>query len=467
MKPRNFTFIFDPIIEKGGTVKIFNHNDKRAYKAHLSLRDSDLYSEIYNRVPSISADLLDIAVAVHTVDRNIRRIDDTSVTFDITLPVRNIEILSSQLFNEYLDDTLNWYTGDHWKFKFVYREVSGREAEIQSRLPFGEKVGSNTEIILWSGGLDSLAGLYNNLKKDLYSKFVLVGAGSSSNVRITQKEVARLVDQNFPERIQLKLVPFFITVPKMHLIKNRHQRSRGFVFLTIGAACAYSKGKGSLSIYENGIGAINLPYTACEIGLDHTRSVNPISLIKMSQLFSIAFGKPFTIQNPYMFWTKAEICRFLVEDDQRLLIESTMTCDRPRREKGIPPIHCGFCSSCLLRRQALASLGYSDPTKYYYNEMAQLMKTDYFHAMSHQVDVLKILLNQDNTWNAFTKEYVGLSDIKDSLDGKSYRHSSNDSLSIEHSITNLYQRYVNEWDIFMSQGLPASQEYVMRDIRLP
>ncbi len=465
MKPRNFTFIFDPIRESGGTVSLFDQKEKRSCKAHLFLRDSGLFSAIYNRVPPISADLLDIAVAVHTVDRNIRRNGDIPYLFEITLPVRNVEIFCSQSFIEQLESTLNWYTDDHWMFNFVRREVLGRDAELQCRLPLGEKIIDKTEVALWSGGLDSLAGLYIRLKEYSSARFVLVGTGSSSNVRTTQKKVARLVEEIYQGRIDYIPVPFSVTVPDIRR-KNRYQRSRGFVFLTIGAVCAYNKGKENLHVYENGIGAINLPYTACEAGLDHTRSVNPISLIKMSQLLSIAFGKTFTIQNPYMFWTKADMCRSLVEDKQKVLIASTMTCDQPRRGKGISPIHCGFCSSCLLRRQALAALRYSDPTKYFNDEKAQSLKYDYLHAMSHQVDVLKSLLSRTDAWNAVVREYEMLSDIKDYLEGENIYKTLGDSLAIENLILNMYQRYVNEWDIFVSQGLSTEKESVIEGINL-
>jgi hypothetical protein len=126
------------------------------------------------------------------------------------------------------------------------------------------------------------------------------------------------------------------------------------VFTLLGSACAYLMGQKVLNLYENGIGAINLPYRKSAIGLDHTRSVHPLTLLSVSNLVSELIGEKFTIRNPFLFRTKAEMCQQLAEDERYDLPALTVSCDSPHRKQ---PIQCGYCSSCILRKQALAASG--------------------------------------------------------------------------------------------------------------
>jgi len=55
------------------------------------------------------------------------------------------------------------------------------------------------------------------------------------------------------------------------------------------------------------------------------------------------------------------MCQALVEAGCVDLAFETISCDRLHREK---PMQCGYCSSCLLRRQALAVQRVEDQTCY-------------------------------------------------------------------------------------------------------
>jgi hypothetical protein len=138
-------------------------------------------------------------------------------------------------------------------------------------------------VTLWSGGLDSLAGLYNRLSGEPSARYILLGTGSNTILHSTQQQVAVRLRSRFPGRIRLVQIPIRLD-ESTALRKEPRQRSRGFVFMLLGAACAYLAGKTTLSVYENGIGAINLPFRASEVGLDHTRSSHPLSLLYMSNL---------------------------------------------------------------------------------------------------------------------------------------------------------------------------------------
>ena len=61
------------------------------------------------------------------------------------------------------------------------------------------------------------------------------------------------------------------------------QRTRGFLFLTLGAVSAIAAGSRTLFLYENGIGAINLPYDGTQVGAYNSRATHPGALLRMQE----------------------------------------------------------------------------------------------------------------------------------------------------------------------------------------
>jgi hypothetical protein len=173
---------------------------------------------------------------------------------------------------------------------------------------------------------------------------VLFGTGSSDQVYNRQGKVAQTVQSIFPSRCTLFRVPIRFHDSGMQL-KNKLSRSRGVVFTLIGAACAYLMGQRVLCVYENGIGAINLPYRASAVGLDHSRSVHPLTLLMVSDVVSELLGEEFRVKNPFLLWTKAKMCKALAEDARNHLPPLTMSCDSPHRQQLIDSVWLLFLLS--------------------------------------------------------------------------------------------------------------------------
>ncbi|WP_017304273.1 hypothetical protein [Spirulina subsalsa] len=116
-------------------------------------------------------------------------------------------------------------------------------------------------------------------------KFSLFGTGSNDFIYNKQKVVAEEIQKIFPNRIQLFRVPIRFCNKDNHekYIKNKLSRARGVVFTILGSACAYLMGENTLYLYENGIGAINLPYRQSDLGLAHSRSVHPKTLMMVDE----------------------------------------------------------------------------------------------------------------------------------------------------------------------------------------
>ncbi len=211
--------------------------------------------------------------------------------------------------------------------------------------------------------------------------------------------------------------------------------------MLIGVACAHPIGESSLCIYENGIGAINLPYTKGEVGLDQAKSVHPLSLLQVGQLASVVFDAPFHITNPFWLWTKGQMVEGLNSADGKLLIPLSSSCDRAHRLKeGVT--HCGVCTSCLLRRQSLSAFSIDDETSY--DKKVIDKHSRHLRAMQHQVNTIRALLRQDNQWVSLSSEYYDLDDIADQMSLQTQQSIS----TLRSQIIQLYSSCVNEWEVF-------------------
>ena len=220
-------------------------------------------------------------------------------------------------------------------------------------------------------------------------------------------------------------------------------------------------GKKVLNVYENGIGAINLPYRDSALGLDHTRSVHPRTLVMVSELISILWEESFKIENPFLFWTKAQMCQVLVKNQAINLAFLTRSCDQPLRKN---PSQCGYCSSCLIRKQSLVAAEIEDKTKYYISHASSSIKQDYYLYLNNILEQVKTLYNLLNIsdefeqqWNAMTNQYPQLEyEILDYLELTYHHLSRND---IRDSLLNLYRNYIDEWNRVKSKVQATIEDY--------
>jgi len=438
MQQPDYTYTFDDIGDQFSRVQCLNHRTGESQTASVLVDDQQLSCKRQHLLPAQLADCVDLAVA----DRLSIRKADRSCHIHISLPIRHPEVFGDVQILKHLQDTLYWYTHDHWSFAFPARSQYGRFAERQPSL-FSPPPDHMIEIALWSGGLDSLAGVYHNLQMTPSTHYVLFGTGANTIIHNIQQRVAGLVEGLFPRRTTLVQLPYRLDDTK-ELQKHSLQRARGFVFLLLGAVCASLEGQHTLSVYENGIGAINLPFSDAEVGLDHSLSVHPVSLLRMGELVTCVLGTPFAFRNPFLFQTKAQMCEALITSSAfRPLVSSTFTCDRPHREI---PMQCGYCSSCLLRRQALAALDVEDPTPYIATtepldgSEPRPSDSDYLRAMLSQVASLRQCLATAAPWEHLSERYLSLVEIADEMSGWEGmpRHV------IMERLVQLYERYVLE-----------------------
>lgn len=465
MNHYDYQFVFDDIMDQFSEVKLYCLDNSEPVSFCVSIGDSQVCLPSGKQLCSVNADLLDLATAIHFADKLALPKKTRHIRIEIILPLRNPEVFTK--VTEKLKNLLFWYTSDHWSFKFITRHSRGRLSELGLNQEKISKLPEETEIALWSGGLDSLAGLQNRLLSQFNSHFLLVGTGSNSIMQKTQQQVFRCLN-TFPYasgHLSLLRVPLKAKYDKRYS-KNRLHRTRGLVFLLIGAVCALVSGSDKLHVYETGIGAINLPYPG-GIGRDHSKAVHPISLLNVGKFVSTIMNDEFQIENPFLFSTKAEMCCSLAENP--LPIFETISCDRLHREKHI---QCGFCSSCILRKQALDAAGIRDETQYLipHGRNAESRHQIYWKKMNQQIDVLNKAIQSDNPWLRLCLQYsANLPDIVSHL----AEETNCDEYTFEKKLVRLYRTYVREWrsvgySIFekMTEKINRSEEERWRQMPL-
>lgn len=440
----DYTFIFRDIAAAGSLVQFFDHCSRRRRDLRLSINDDQLLRATGHPMPSILADIVDLAGAVYVADRLSLQRTPRRVRLEVALPVRHPDVLGSAEMQALLRESLYWFTGRHWLFDFLPRQAVGRLSELQRSLPHIMSAPA-TEVALWSGGLDALVGLIGRTLANptAMAHLALFGTGANGAIFWTQRDLVDRLGQVLPGQRKLIQLPIRLTGLD-GLATNGRARARGFVFLLLGAVCAAMEGQAILHLYENGVGAVNLPFRVASIGLAHTRSVHPRSLLLIGGLMSRLLGRPFRYENPFLFATKVQMCRALVTARMTELVPFTISCDRRHRQA---PHQCGYCSSCLLRRQALTVAGIPDRTDYRLFSPARRLRpsdSDHLRAMLDQVDSLDQCLRQPNPWSALADQFLPLVDIVDWVgehDGQAA------AAQTQQNLVSLYRRYVLEWEM--------------------
>ena len=149
------------------------------------------------------------------------------------------------------------------------------------------------------------------------------------------------------------------------------QRSRSFLFAALAAAVALSLNRNRIRFYENGIISLNIPLSPQALGGRATRTTHPRVLNGFEDIFSLAFDKPFAVENPYLWKTKADILREIKAAGVAKLCARTSSCTHTKEQTHMHT-HCGYCSQCVDRRlNALAACftNEEDPAEMYASDV--------------------------------------------------------------------------------------------------
>ncbi len=264
------------------------------------------------------------------------------------IPVREIAIWQQEEVEEALVDALSFLSDDEFHFEWAhYQEKRILDDCIQfSEIPLKESV---SEVVLFSGGLDSLGGAVQELIVDQRPVLLL-------NHRPTPKLAPshqRLIDSIKATHGRAFFVHLPVRVNKDRgLNSEMTQRTRSFLFASLGYVLATSIGLNRFRFYENGVVSLNLPLATQVVGARASRTTHPRTLSSFSRLFSLLSSRSFRVENPFQCKTRTEIVESILEAGCGHLIGGTISCVHTWNRTNQHP-HCGTCSQCIDRRLAV------------------------------------------------------------------------------------------------------------------
>jgi 7-cyano-7-deazaguanine synthase in queuosine biosynthesis len=328
----------------------------------------------FARLPKLPSkrclDLLHIATGVYAVDRLVRRSGHSGNEmecriFDLAFSVHDFEFWSQSPISQSIVGMLQFLTDEDWDVSFQPVALRTNETGHQHPLHFLQYY-EPTRVALYSGGLDSAAGLANRLI-DGVTSYVLVTVGHQSWLRKKAAEQLSALQTVLGTHPLIHSSVITALRPGTDLPlreQERTQRSRSFLFAACAIAVASAFGIEEIDVFENGVGSINFPVmTGMLIGGLATRSSHPTFLRQISWLASAVAESPIRFTLPFAKMTKAQMLAPLRENRLDLWAQRSRSCVHSSwRIAG--KSHCGACPACIERRQAFAVAGIRESDYY-------------------------------------------------------------------------------------------------------
>ena len=240
--------------------------------------------------------------------------------------------------------------------------------------------------MLFSGGLDSFTGAVDEIVAHK-NKIVLVSHQSNNKLVGLQRKLHEYLVSLCGAGPKPFHVPVMINKDK-RLTRETSQRTRSFLYGSLGVIIATMFKLNRVKFYENGIVSCNLPYDEQTLQARSTRSTHPKLLHLFSTFVSELTESEFCFENPYFVKTKTEVVERLLELHHQKCIENTRSCAKSIYRR--PHTHCGTCSQCIDRRFATLA--------------SQCQKYD--HDQLYAIDIFKEELNNIHD-RAMTVGFVG------------------------------------------------------------
>jgi 7-cyano-7-deazaguanine synthase in queuosine biosynthesis len=322
---------------------------------HFSLNPTKISDCLSLPLSAAEQDLVRVGMAIYAVDRSVRRspaANDRSAgrELDLEIPVSNPDLWNSQV--EALSGVLSFLGEDVWRFHFVEGCFDGP--------PCGylfQHVPNVTRVCLYSAGLDSMAGLGIRLAETREQYFAVTARHRSSLPPPLNAQFCRFAKLYGPRIFKLMIPTTLIHAERMDQ-QELSQRCRAFLFCSLAGAVASRLGVSEVEIFENGVGALNLPpMNGMLWGGRATRGCHPHFLRLMSSMVSAVADRPTTFVLPFKHWTKGEMVGELARLGLGDMLNNAVSCVHfPRRVLGSAK-QCGICPACIGSRHAAIVAG--------------------------------------------------------------------------------------------------------------
>jgi len=401
----------------------------------------------------VEADWLRVALALYSADRfALRRpAGDKGPTFwrrsiHLTLPVVDIELWRETL--PLIKTALHFLTEDDWDIDFVPRSyrLEDEEQKIES-IPRD----SVEWVSLFSGGLDSAAGAICQLSQT-GTRGLLVSGNTHSRLKFGQEHFINKLRTEFPQRFDWLSAHYGLPIKLDEDTLESSQRCRGWIHIGMGLLGAHLAGLDRLLVFENGIGAFNLPCDSSQFGSQGSRAIHPLFLNGISAVASQLFGRKMSVTNPWLFATKGEMVSKPAVQSRALILAETFSCENfPNRHSHEE--QCGVCPSCLVRKAALSCLpNFNDNRGYTWNVLSRGFPSDLklstgLVKLGQFVARIEDWAGAADPWTAFIIENPDYASWEDELATVLELSPEN----FRNEFINLHARFVKEWNHFVQK----------------
>jgi hypothetical protein len=348
----------DPVAVGRRPIKV----DSIGNKANVNIRFENVAKVFGRDLPTRLVDFLEIAAYVFSADCATRRgkqwTDNASTEpwgrdSAFVIPVRDHSFWASEQITSVIVDLLTFLSNDEYSFSFVPLE---RDRPYQQQyLEMGDfddwPFNAPERVLMFSGGLDSLAGAVETAKRG--QKSILVSHRPVTTISARQSRLFGELQKAFPG--QFIHVPVWINKAEP-LGREPTQRTRSFLFAALGCVVGHSINAGGVRFFENGVVSLNLPVADEVLRSRASRTTHPVTIELLRTLCTAVTGRDFVVDNPYFYKTKAEVVRVISDSEVPHLTAQTCSCAHSMF-KSKSQLHCGRCSQCIDRRFAVAACG--------------------------------------------------------------------------------------------------------------
>lgn len=306
---------------------------------------------VYN-LPDRLLDLLEIAAYVFAADRLSSRGSRKAVEYQawsrslhFVVKVRDYEFWRQSNVSEALGAVLLFATGDR-EFTFTFQPGHATPpTSLFDKEGLAIKQRNDLSVMLFSGGIDSLAGAVQ-LIEQTSDQVCLVSHLSQPGTIRTQRCLFSALQRDYRGRVSHYK---FKTNLRGRRGREETQRSRPFLYGSIAFALATAFGRDHFYVYENGVTSLNFARREELLNSRASRTTHPQTIGRLANLFSIIVGKPFQIRTPFLWYTKSDVTKYLIESGHGYLLPSSVSCSHTYKFL-MNATHCGECFQCLDRR---------------------------------------------------------------------------------------------------------------------
>ncbi len=403
--------------DKNGLLNMYikKLDDRQVVKVNFKYLNLFKEEQLFNPTNE-SLDFLYTTFYIYLTDillpREKTAIDNWSRDIKLKIPVSNPSLWNKN--KEILIDALNFLTGDIWEFEFYQLDTDYFKVDS---LDFNTL--DVEHICLLSGGLDSLIGAINLIKKEKNILFI-----SHFGNKAARQEYQRKIFNALKEKNENIYLSQFHVEPHATLydINDSNQRARSILFLGFQIFNAINFNLSKVIVPENGLISINLPLNESRSTSNSTKTTHPYFFGKLEE-FMNSLGFSIKIDNPYKFYTKGQMLEKC--EDKKLmetLLEDTISCSHNAHNTwwargNNNELNCGYCIPCLIRRASIHCYNSSlDNYRKYGNNLDE-NELDLDKKTSHKdTDLLALInfLNKKLSKKELERELLLISKVNDS-----------------------------------------------------